>query len=164
MTGVRSIIGVAPLMLFAAAMLGAQTPPTPEAQPPSALHPSPTPSVRLSPTPATPAASKATTQAVPGGENALAPVPGGSDNAAKPTMPGGVTGADAMAVTQQAIAGEFQTRILAGGATNALDVDMQAADLPRLPGVTLQWRPARGRQMQPCHIDRAGRSSNEGTT
>jgi hypothetical protein len=47
-----------------------------------------------------------------------------------------------MPVTRQAIASKLQTRILAGGATNALDVDLQAADLPRLPGVTLQWRPA----------------------
>lgn len=40
---------------------------------------------------------------------------------------------------------EFATRILAGGASNALIVDVQPADLVRLPTATLRWLPQHAR-------------------
>jgi hypothetical protein len=53
-----------------------------------------------------------------------------------PTTPPTTTtpGAQATAGTgpRQAATSQFQTRILAGGATNALELDVQPADLPRL--------------------------------
>jgi hypothetical protein len=44
-----------------------------------------------------------------------------------------------------AAASEFATRILAGGASNALIVEVQPADLARLPTATLRWLPQRAR-------------------
>ena len=62
MTGVRSIVGVGPLMLLVAPMLGAQGQPmaAPGAQPPSATAPA-TPTPSPSPAPLAPAPSQATT-------------------------------------------------------------------------------------------------------
>jgi len=85
-----------------------------------------------------PAEANTRVPTVPGSDS---PPTGASE--AKPGTPAGTAatvGANPVAVTRQAIASQLQTRILAGGATNALEADVQASDLPRLPVVALQWR------------------------
>ncbi len=84
------------------------------------------------------------TTALMGAQNQLDTSPSGAAPSQAPAPgPAPNGGGTALAAFRQAAASQFQTQILAGGATNFLDVDVQTADLVRLPTVALQWRQPR---------------------